>query len=268
MPANTPLPFLAAVIFAFCLALGAQPIQARETLIPLIDCPNTGRHQACLRIQFDVLDGEPSGLIETVNNVDGTITQLVSLKGRLEGRKPSLFRLKLARHDALLDAQSKLGPLAYLGRSKRNHPIVLTSDGPLEIMTSAIDAAYQNGLVVVDEQRQQIVGAYFETFGDQFVVMPTHTISVWDSARGICVSAPRKVAGALTITTSTCKAVGLPREAEAISGSVAPYGGDPLSELALARLAVPALLYDGSATVSQIPDTTLVVVIPHFLRGT
>lgn len=231
----------------------AEPAKT-ETVAVVRDCPSTGWHRACLPIAFFFRD-DGSGRLHFRTDRSGyyprkVLDHIVVRGSLIEGRGPGVFRLKLDTPvgESEADSPEELGGFAFVGRSRTGRPVVLTDQGPLEILTPAVDFESTGDLFVVREANAQVVGTLISGYAMPFVAAKTGEVGVWDAARGICIAAPSPRTRELQIITSACKAAGVPEDGVTIGGNASVHltlseerareilGSDPVS---LESYAVP-----------------------------
>lgn len=175
------------------LAMLLAPAHASETLKPLVQCPKTGPHRACLSIRFFFSEDRDPQTAPVVH-------------GRLSGHATQSYRLQLTPHALGSVAPPEVGYLlAYRGRSARNLPIILTTRGPLEIEAGLRSAEISTNLIVIDESSGNVVGSYF-SLPDTFISTGTGGATVWIKETNLCVSAPQNKPVLLTIAKHGCRA--------------------------------------------------------------
>lgn len=180
------------LVFA-CLCAGSlnHRALAAKTVTALDECPTSGPFSACLAIPFHLLDDTRKA------NKDQAGLPVV---GRLPGRHRERLVLKIS---SATSREAPYGAVAYLGRSSRNRPIILTTDGPLELMSGVQRTTLPHNLFVVRTgYRWRVAGRYSE------VASPVYAASngtLWIKGNGgACVSAPQNKPGPLTANQSAC----------------------------------------------------------------
>jgi hypothetical protein len=182
------------VLALLCLGVGATNPEAHAatTVAALSVCPNTGSYRACLVVPFHLF----AGALEPTK--DGAS---LPVAGRLPGRREEDFILTIPRVTA---REAPYGAVAYLGRSKRNRPIILTTVGSLELTRGFSRAALPHNLFVLRTGRRlQVVDRYSE------VVLPVYIASngmLWLKTGDTCTSAPQNKPGLLTTDKTACSA--------------------------------------------------------------
>ena len=172
------------VTFCFCFiflaaaVIAAPASSAREFLTAVRECPQSGAYRACLMRDFETPKEGPDFVVhEFVGRV--TATQIVTIRGRLAGAPAQPHSLKFFEKLGPYDEAGGGFPrLAYLGRSRDNHPIILTNRGPLEILSKKLDVDLTPTVVVIDEARWRSIAqfaglgvknVYFERTGQPIV---------------------------------------------------------------------------------------------------
>jgi hypothetical protein len=156
-----------------------------------------------MMVSFETPDQDPDFAIREFV-ARRSATQIVTLKGRLNGGEASPHSLKFfEKLGPYPDAGGGFPrPMAYLGRSQENHPIILTNRGPLEILNKEFDLDFSSPkIIIVDEKEKREVARYFST---GVVDIKERPISVWTSDHGICVSALSNKPGLLKVHSNTC----------------------------------------------------------------
>ena len=173
-------------------AIGGQIAFAADTVVALDQCPKRGPHQACLAIPVHWLD-------DVLGGKDGEPGLLVS--GRFADAREEKFVLALSRQSPSREAP--YGTVAYLGRSNRNRPVVLTTDGSFELSGGVQRSALPNNIFVVDTRpRWRVTDKYSEISS----IHVAQDGTLWISENGACISAPRNKPGLLTAKGSACSA--------------------------------------------------------------
>lgn len=222
-----------ALAFAALVAMAAAArAAAPETLSVVRDCPSKGWHRACLPIAFYYRDDGAKRLVirktrSGSSAYEQPVRDHIVIEGSLlEGRGRGVFRLRL--DDPLGDnevrPENDLGLFAFVGRSTRGRPIILTDRGPIEILTPSVDFEVLGNQFVVHERRGAVLREVMHGHGMPFVVTKTGEIGVWDASRTICIAAPDRTTRELAIITTACKAAGVPDEGEVVGGNVSPVG--------------------------------------------
>ncbi|MCE9521199.1 MAG: hypothetical protein K8S25_02055 [Alphaproteobacteria bacterium] len=193
-----------AAVIALTTLQMLQPVHAREVLIPLRDCPTTGPQRACLPENF-LLSHNPDNRILSKNTDSEIIAKRYLITGRLSGGAAHLFQLDITRGiwDEGADTTDNPGVLPYRGRSSRNRPIILTTRGPLEILTKEFDAELSQNLFVIDEKNWRVV-ANFQVLYDWYLKTSLSKVKAWNKREGVCVSAAQKKPGPLTLSATGC----------------------------------------------------------------
>src|SRR6185295_5236126 len=85
----------------------------------------------------------------------------------------------------------------YLGRSKRNHPIVLSEHGPFEIV-SGLDLWREPTVVVIDATRERVLAKFY---GVEFPVIRETAVGIaaFVKSGNDCVTAPTRTPGLLSL---------------------------------------------------------------------
>lgn len=217
------LALLAALMAATSLAhAGDKP----QTLNAVRDCPVTGMHRACLPIEFLFRDDESGRLhVRSVRHDEYPYQQqwndYIVVRGSLiDGSARGVFHLKLDLEldDADVMPWNTLGDFAFLGRSLKGRPVVLTDRGPLEIETAAVDFRSDGDLYVADRSTGKLASKRVAASDMPFVATKSGMIGIWDVKRRICIEAPTTRSRGLTIVTSACKAAGIDAKAVHITG--------------------------------------------------
>jgi hypothetical protein len=227
------------------------------------ECPRSSHeYGACLPVEIYVFD-DPSRVIYTrqaprdVGYAD-RIRQVVNLEGILAGGAPRRYRLKLpSREDGEFNPEVDIGPLAYLGRSERNRPIVLTDRGPLEITTPSIDFSLVPALILAREEDMAVRGRFYEAYGAPFVVTRGGEVGAWNATRKVCVSAPRRLPGRLVIVSQACRAAGVAAGAGAAYGNTA--SASDIDE-AVGRKFFKEDTQPNHVFISRVPGTGFIVI--------
>lgn len=213
---------------AFAAALG--PLHAadtHETLTVLRECPSKGWHRACLALPFTFADDQSGRLHTRSVGPDGYLSETwldhLLVKGSLlESKGPGSFRLNLSDHQVSMsetESPNELGVFAFVGRSAKGRPVVLTNRGPLEIHTASVTFSGAGDLFVVNEKTGKLLRQLVHGVGTAYVVTKAGEIGSWDEKRAICISAPTNRSRDLAIITTACKSAGLPAEGRAIGGA-------------------------------------------------
>jgi hypothetical protein len=130
-----------AALTSVVLVAGVTAAPAPRTLPVEIHCPKDGAHSPCLRLRVFHQGKHPP-------NVPGAqswdLVRHVELRGSLSGAKPQIFRLRIENATYSWGGAGDLGPVAYLGRSPGNRPVILTRAGPLEILSPGFDVPRPN----------------------------------------------------------------------------------------------------------------------------
>jgi len=160
------------------------------------DCPTTGPHRGCLFLALSTPSDSPQPA--EILRKDGNFALLVRVRGRFAGsaRNVRLMTSAPGANDGYFMAP-------YLGRSKQNHPIVLTDRGPFEIL-SGLDFNGMPGLVVIDEPRSRVIAEYFDVDFPTIRISP-RGISAFVESGDACVSAPRRIPGLLVLDARACE---------------------------------------------------------------
>lgn len=192
------------ILVALAVLIILQPAQARETLIPLRECPKAGPHQACLPFPFRLAQQARERTLRKRAHSEA-VTKFYLIKGRLSGGDVLLFRLKVIQKYSMDDDANSDDPgvLPYRGRTARNRPVILTDRGPLEILTKEFDADFSPNMFVVDEKRWSVVARYATVF-DPYLKASPSGMDVWIKANGACVSAPQRKPILLTTNKHGC----------------------------------------------------------------
>lgn len=176
---------------------------AAETLHAALQCPDTGPHTGCLRIWVSESVQDPAGGGDDRYALDASRT--VRVRGRLLRGAAQDYELSATQPGYMFGSAGDLGPIAYLGRSPRNRPIVLTDRGPFEILTPTLDANAAERIVVFDRRTKRVAARYLVPADEAVVQFKSPTdVVVWDGFRGMCITAPRKSAGMLAVRSTPC----------------------------------------------------------------
>lgn len=202
---------------AFCvwLAFGAV---ANAKPIPKLtfsdECPKTGSKRACLVVPIEWMwwrDTKRSVYRVPKDNEPRLVL------GRLASGAPRVFEL------------TDIGAAAYLGRTAENRPIFLTARGPFEVHAPYIDVEMTAAFFIYKSGTAEVLAHYLRVNNSEYVVGGAHKVGVWDFGRHLCIVAPRRRPGMLSIDPSACRA----RE---------PLGDDP--DLVLDRRISGAFSYE------------------------
>lgn len=218
-------------LLMLCAALAAATNLARaaerETITVLRECPSKGWHRACLPVAFLFQDdGSGSLRVRTLDDNSHYPTKVLDhllVKGSLlEDKGPGSFRLNLSGYrvsDSEAVSPNELGVFAFVGRSPKGRPIVLTDRGPLEIYTASVIFSSEGDLFVVNEKTGKLLKRHVHGVGTAYVVTKAGEIGLWDAQRAICISAPTDRTRNLAIITTACKNAGLPVENKMVGGA-------------------------------------------------
>ena len=173
------------------IAIGASAALARESLTAPNECPAAGPHRACLMTY--IVERHPDSKRIINRAADGIlVTTRLDLKGRLStDAARTSYRVTLVQDTAegydTAAAERVLVP--YLGRSRHNHPVILTNRGPLEVLTRAVTIGADPFVILVDAKRQRVFARYSDA-RDTHIVQSARGIKVWARQSDACVSAP------------------------------------------------------------------------------
>lgn len=186
------------------LAANAAAYPRPRVLAVQINCPTTGGGTACLRVRI-FRHGSQTAADSRSRSWD--MMRRVILKGSLSAGEPQTFLLKIENPAYSWQGASDLGPVAYLGRSKANRPIIQTDAGPFEILSPRFDVNADTVAVLVDEPHWKVVASYFQADSIAWVVTAPNVVAVFDFVTGSCVSAPQMAPGPLKILPRACDTI-------------------------------------------------------------
>jgi hypothetical protein len=248
------------------LAIGAAAAPAPRTLSVEIHCPKDGAHSACLRLRV-FHQGKRPPSAAGVESWD--MVRHVELRGSLGGAKPQTFRLRIENAAYHWGNAGDLGPVAYLGRSPRNRPVILTSAGPLEILSASFDVLRQPNLIIIDEPNWKMHAAYVAAEDVAWVVTSPDRIAAMALRTGACVSAPQLRPGLLQLRPRDCARVettssGLVED-DGISGDI-----DPQPDALISLIAEPPPTVFDRLLKFEVegPDGPMIVIGVLRIRGT
>jgi hypothetical protein len=185
------------VALAALLMLACVPhTSAATTLAAQIECPKQGPHRACLRVSI-----VPSLDMSCDFRFGGApYENTFVVTGRLKGARPRQHRLRV-------DGGSTTPPsLAYLGQSPSGRTIVLTDQGPLEILDKAFNPNLGMEIYLVDKQRWKIKARMIAAAESGPYVTTVDDIGMWDKERQLCISAPIEPRQRLRVIEGGCSA--------------------------------------------------------------
>lgn len=190
-----------ALAIAALLALACAPAaSATETLTAQIECPRQGPHRACLTAS--IVPSED--LACEFRFGGGPYEKTFLVTGRLNDTRSKQYRLKI------VDYRASPPSLAYLGQSPSGRTIVLTDQGPFEILDKAFNPDLGAEMYLVDSRRWKIKARMIAAIESGPYVTTADDIGMWDNDRQLCISAPIEPRRRLRIIEGGCSA--RPRE--------------------------------------------------------
>lgn len=201
------------VAFLFPYSAIAEPIAA--TLVAARECPAKGEHRACLMTSSLLPESEYPTIGDYVHPEDlserSPEPRVLRLRGRLNGGDVLRYRLKLRWPEPPTDQdepQVTAGyppALPYLGQSRSDHPIVLTTSGALEIVSRDYHGP-SSETYLIDETRWKIIGTLMYAENTRQIVTSADDIGLWDDKRDLCVTAIFKPRERLRLLDNGCMA--------------------------------------------------------------
>jgi hypothetical protein len=181
---------LAVVAIASASVIASDRVHAREVLIPLSDCPaDLEAAGECMVGGIGWWGGKNAiPLRKQVGRA--TITKIYLVKGRLDGGPVKTFALKFVQElDDYFAHTDNSGAVAYQTRAQgRGDLVVLTDKGALRVLTKGLRIELIPNIVVVDEERWQVLARYYDECIDLSFLLRTPPIVIWDEGRRRCVS--------------------------------------------------------------------------------
>ncbi|MCE9523282.1 MAG: hypothetical protein K8S25_12725 [Alphaproteobacteria bacterium] len=187
---------IALTLIALALA-GVRQAAAAETLTALNQCPMRGDNRACL-----IVSVLPASEDTSCDYYVGPYPpqKFFRVSGSLNEGPVREYRLKIKNPDQ----SSSPPPQAYLGQSSSGRAIVLTDQGPLEILDKSF-AAPASEMYVVDKKRWKIETHLLASLSHP-VVTASNDIGIWDDERQLCISAPIEPGRRLRVIEGGCMA--------------------------------------------------------------
>lgn len=177
---------LAIMALSQTTALAAEP----QTIEATTRCPLFGPNRACLQVSVIPYDPPPGSAYDSYDYTpqpDYPDPNFISVRGHLNDGPARRFRLKVKRRED--EFHSWMPPeLAYLGQSPADHTVILTMQGPFEVLTPHF-APSRTIQVFMDERTWKFLDMQFiQSSSGEIVVTSRDDIGVWDEKRGLCVS--------------------------------------------------------------------------------
>ncbi len=192
---------VAANTILLALALSAaSPASARDTLQMYSWCPKKAT-APCLAAKLSangVVDVTYAPAPDDHTHDDPLLKSFVAT-GRLNGGVAKQFTLNVSHPADHIELS-----VAFIGRSKANHPIILTDRGALEVTTEGFDDSYGAETVLIDTANWRIVAAYLDLAGGGYVATTPTDIGSWNEGAAACVEAPTNKPGMLKIKKGGC----------------------------------------------------------------
>jgi len=218
----------AAIVLAVCPVGTSQcgvTAPSWESVAGLNSCPKTGPHRACLTTGVRWPNWEIAG--EAIHRGDEVlVAYVVNVDGRLNGGERRAFRIEFVVPYSSPMGEGPGDTVAYLGRSLQNRPVILTAQGPLEILNDKVDVDLTPTVVVIDEKNWRLIAQYAGLGTIPTIRTRRGDVTAWLGEGTACVSAPQRQPGALTLSRAACD----PPDSEA----------DIINQFGLSKLYAPA----------------------------
>ena len=176
---------LAGFAAAVSLFAGAPVSAAPEIAHVATVCPTEGADSACVVLP---LSGHPDRPDESYLEPAVTPHTVVVL-ARVNNGAAKRVELAVDQPRLSFNSADDLGPVAFLGRSIRNRPIVLTDRGDVEILTPSIEISNLPAILIIDERQLKVLSQY-PAINSAVSYFSGRSVGVWDKSRGVCISAP------------------------------------------------------------------------------
>jgi hypothetical protein len=188
--------FLLLLLLAFAAVTATAHAKQPDVLSGLTSCPTDGPHRGCAPV---VLPFERRSDLR--NDEDArTTTVIYRLRGRLNGEPLNAFTLQISK----TDDGSYFYPIAYVGRSAKNRPILLTDKGTLEIRDPFVDISEDANVIIVDESSEKVLARYFEAGSAAIEMTDAGQIQARNDNGKWCVEAPQRRPGLLDSRPGPC----------------------------------------------------------------
>ena len=191
-------PAVCGVLMLLEALLHPESAGARDTLNPSGVCPPEteqpdayyGYRSGTCEVGGLAWDGKGAAKSIRKRLIGDFVIKVFLISGRLNNGKPSpyalTFRQSLTDYFALTD---RSGPVAYdVLSSNEGRMVIWTDRGWLHILTKGIGLEPPPNVVVIDEQRSEVLARYYDECIDLSFLNRRQPIIIWDEGRRRCVS--------------------------------------------------------------------------------
>lgn len=160
---------------------------ARETLVPLPDCPSAGADSQCM-VGGIVWVGKASQIHVRRQINRQTIRKTFLIEGSLNGGPTKPYALEFVQSlDDYFARMNNSGPVAHLG-SFDGAPLIFTNRGTLLIETKSVHIEDPPNIVVIDDGRSQVLARYYDVCTNLSFLNTPRLKAIWDEGGSRCVS--------------------------------------------------------------------------------